>query len=128
MKKNYKWSLVSLLIIVALAFSACAAPADTESADRIAELEAELAAAAEGDVSEAELAELEAALAAAQEAASMEDEPSWAPLTMEDFTSADIDWQGPAKNGPLKVLPSTSQYYLILISTPSDLTFPFSRN
>ena len=35
MKKNYKWSLVSLLIIVALAFSACAAPADTESADRI---------------------------------------------------------------------------------------------
>ena len=37
---------------------------------------------------------------AAQEAAAREETPSWAPLTMEDFTNANIDWQGPAKNGP----------------------------
>jgi len=101
MKKNYKWSIISILIIAAMAVGACAAPAeDTSSADRIAELEAQLASAEEGDVSEAELADLEEALAAAQDAAAMEDAPSWAPLTMEDFTSANIDWQGPAKNGP----------------------------
>jgi len=102
MKKKYKWSIASILIIVAMLFGACAAPvADTSEADaKIAALEAQLAEAAEAGISAEELAELQDQLTAAQDAATMEEAPSWAPLTMEDFTSADIDWQGPAKNGP----------------------------
>ena len=102
MKKNYKWSIVSILIIAAMVFGACAAPAaDTSEADaRIAELEALLAEAVEGEVSAEELAELQEQLAAAQAAGEEEEAPVWAPLTMEQFTSADIDWKGPAKDGP----------------------------
>lgn len=104
-----------LLVVAAVIMTACASPApaiDTEAQARIAELEAQLTEAQETGVDEADIAALEQQLADAQaeaeaaaaEAAAVaeaqEELPPWAPLTMDDFTSASIDWQAPAEAGP----------------------------
>lgn len=105
--------LVSVLVAAALVLGACAAPvAEPASSDadaRIAELEAQLAAAQTGEVGEEDLAALQAELEAAQaeaetaraaaEAAAAEAAAAAPELAipLEEFTSADINWRGLAE-------------------------------
>lgn len=96
--------LTVLVAVAALLLSACAAAPATEDTAlseaqaRIAELEAQLAEAAEsGGVSEEELAELQAQLEEAQAAAAQAEAEAVAaeeelPIPLEEFTSATIDW------------------------------------
>jgi multiple sugar transport system substrate-binding protein len=112
-----KWPTLLLVAALMLLLSACAQPVpptvDTEAQAQITELEAQLAEAqASGGASEDELADLQAQLEEAQMAAEqaaaeaaaapaeVEETPPWAPLEMEDFTSADIDWEKPVREGP----------------------------